>query len=209
MFKDLTGEKYGRLTVLNREPNGKTHNTRWKCQCECGNIVIVFGFSLKSKDTQSCGCLHKEKSTKHNMYGTRIYSILDGMKSRCYNKNSKRYKNYGGRGIRICDKWLDKEKGFINFYNWALKNGYRDDLTIDRIDVNGNYEPSNCRWITNSEQQNNKRNNHYILYNNEKHTLAEWSKIYKINESTLDSRIRNGWDIEKSLTTPVQKKRKK
>lgn len=208
MFKDLIGEKYGRLTVLNREPNGKAHNTRWKCECQCGNIVIVYASSLRSGATQSCGCLWKERATKHNMYGTRIYCIWDGMKSRCYNKNHRAFKNYGGRGIKICDEWLDKENGIVNFYNWAVQNGYKDNLSIDRIDVNGNYEPNNCRWVDNKTQSNNKRNCCYITYNNETHTAAEWAEILKIDKRTLYSRLFNNWSIEKAFTTPVRKRRK-
>lgn len=205
-FKDLTGERFGKLVVLNNEPNLKSHSTRWKCKCDCGNIVIVYTSSLKSGATQSCGCLWKKKISKHNMYGTRIYCIYDGMKTRCYNKNFKRYKDYGGRGIKICNEWNDKENGFMNFYNWAINNGYRDDLTIDRINNNGNYEPNNCRWVDIKTQANNKTNNFFVTFDNETHTISEWSKILKINKQTLRSRFSNGWNIEKSLTTLVRKK---
>lgn len=207
MFEDLIGKKYGRLIVLNKEPSQKTRSTMWKCQCECGNIVVVRADSLKRKLTQSCGCLCKEKITKHNMCKTKLYIAWDAMKQRCYNKNNKRYKHYGGRGIKICDEWLDKENGFINFYNWSMQNEYADNLTIDRIDVNGNYEPDNCRWITNKEQQSNKTNNHFITYNNETHTITEWGKIYNINEGTICSRLQNGWNVERALTTPPRKKK--
>lgn len=143
---------------------------------------------------------------KHNMSNTRIYCIWDGMKQRCRNSKSKRYKDYGGRGIKICSEWLDKENGFINFYNWSMANGYKENLTIDRIDIDGNYEPLNCRWITNKEQQKNKRNNRYIVYNNENKTISEWAQIYNINTGTICSRLQSGWDIEKALTTPARKK---
>lgn len=211
MSEDLTGKKYGRLIVLNKEPNTKTQHNRWKCKCDCGNISIVSASSLKNQTTRSCGCLQKElianRNLKHNMANTRVYRIWDGMKSRCYNSNSSGFLSYGGRGIKVCAEWLDKEKGFINFYEWSLKNGYNDDLTIDRIDVNGNYNPENCRWLSSKEQAYNRRSNRYITYNNETHTITEWAKIYRINSGTISSRIQSGWSIERAFTTPARKKR--
>ena len=115
---------------------------------------------------------------RHGMWGTSIYARWKHIKARCYNSNGKQYKDYGGRGIRVCDEWLEN---FEPFYEWAINNGYREDLTIDRIDVNGDYEPSNCRWVTAKAQQNNKRSNHFITYNNETHTLTEWAEKYNIN----------------------------
>lgn len=212
IFIDLTGKKYNKLTVLKRVEN-KNKQTMWLCQCDCGNKVIVSGGNLKNGHTTSCGCYSiqnkikraKEKNPcyKHGLYNTRLNRIWNSMKKRCYLKTHKAYKNYGGRGIKVCDEWLDKENGFINFYHWAMSNGYKEDLTIDRIDTNGNYEPNNCRWATREEQQNNKRNNHYLEYGGEIHTLAEWSKKNKINYNTLLSRFYN----KKELFSPVKYRR--
>lgn len=120
------------------------------------------------------------------------------MKKRCYNLKYKRYNDYGGRGIKICNEWLND---FKVFYDWAMQNGYKDNLTIDRIDVNGNYEPSNCRWANIKTQANNKRNNRIIEYKGEFHTMSEWANIYNINYKLLHSRLKKGWNIEKALFT--------
>lgn len=205
---DLTGQKFNRLFVISRcdnyiSPQGKTI-VRWLCRCDCGNEVKVSTSSLIKNKTKSCGCFNREniikRNLKHNLSKTRLYKIWQGMKKRCYNVNSKTYKNYGGRGIIICQDWLND---FANFYDWAVNNGYTNNLSIDRINVNGNYEPSNCRWITNKEQSNNKRNNHYITFDKETHTMAEWAKIYNINYKLLFSRLKKGWDFEKILNTKV------
>lgn len=115
------------------------------------------------------------------------------MKLRCYNLNQVGYKNYGARGIKICDEWLDKDNGFINFYNWATNNGYRDDLSIDRIDNNGDYEPNNCRWSTSKSQSNHKRNNKYITYRGQQHTIAEWSDLTGLSYHLIWNRLKRGW----------------
>ena len=171
IFKDLTGMRFGRLVVIFRSedyvsPKGKTC-VCWLCRCDCGNDIIVNGRNLRKGNTKSCGCLKSETTIKrnltHNLSKTRIYHIWQDLKKRCVNKNCKCFERYGGRGITICQEWLDD---FMNFYNWAINNGYQKDLTIDRKDVNGNYCPENCRWVTQKQQANNKRNNRYITYNN-------------------------------------------
>lgn len=211
-FIDLTGQKFNKLLVLEYvyTKNGQIY---WKCKCDCGNIKNIAGSHLRTGHTKSCGCLKKEiikkrteQQTKHGLRHTRIYETWVNMKTRCLNKNNKNYSNYGARGIKVCNEWKDD---FMTFYNWAMKNGYTDDLTIDRIDVNGNYEPNNCRWVTMEKQNNNRRNNHVVLYKGESKTLEEWSKILPINigSSVLRYRVTHDWDIEKAFTKSVDRRR--
>lgn len=142
------------------------------------------------------------------MSETRINRIWLRMRNRCNNKNNEQYKNYGGRGIKVCDEWLNKDNGFMNFYNWAINNGYKENLTIDRIDVNGDYEPNNCRWITMFDQQSNKRNNRFIEYYGKIYTVSQLSRYLKINKDTLIKRINNNWKMEE-LNFPVRFKNTK
>ncbi len=157
-FKDLTGQKFNRLTVIKRVENDWQGNAKFLCRCECGKQVIVLGYCLRNKNTQSRGCLGREKrieaNTIHNLSKHRLHIIWDCMKARCGNKNNPNYKYYGGRGIKVCEEW---KNDFMNFYNWAITNKYEKSLTIDRINNNGNYEPNNCRWVTMKEQNKNKR----------------------------------------------------
>lgn len=202
-IKDHTNEKYGRLIVL-QFVERKKHNSYWKCRCDCGNEIIVPITYLTTGDTKSCGCLRKEQAIKNGkknkfVKNKRLYNIWIDMKRRCYNKNRKAYKNYGGRGIIICDEW---KNNFMSFYNWAIENGYDDKLTIDRIDNNGNYEPNNCRWATLKQQANNTSHNHVVEYKGKKYTLSELAKEYDLNYVLVKSRIRNNWDIEKIIKTP-------
>ena len=141
----------------------------------------------------------------HGMANTKVYKIWLMMRQRCHNLNSKDYKDYGARGINVCYEWLDSKYGFLNFYNWATSNGYKEGLSIDRIDTNGNYKPDNCRWITNREQQNNKRNTIYIDFENKKITLTELSEIYHIKRETLEMRYIRG-DRGERLVRPVRKR---
>ena len=186
-FIDLTGRKFGRLTVIDRVQN-RGEKVAWKCLCECGNTSIVTGTALKSGKSKSCGCLKLENPSnlRHGKYGIRQYRIWIMMKQRCYNPKTPTYKHYGGRGITVCDEWLHN---FQAFYDWAMANGYADDLTIDRKDVNGNYEPSNCRWATSEEQHTNTRRNVYFEYNGEKLTLSQLAHKYNIPVETLWNRI--------------------
>lgn len=190
---NLTGQKFGKLVVIRKAEKDKWGNYQWECKCDCGKHVIVRGFSLRKGKTKSCGCLKgKHRHTKHNKK-ERIYVIWDNMKQRCKNPNNPAYKHYGGRGIAICNEWLSD---FINFYNWSMEHGYQENLTIDRIDANGNYEPTNCRWVDMKKQQNNRTNNHYINYNNQIHTLKEWSEILRVAETTIQKRLKRGKNIE-------------
>lgn len=266
-FIDLTGQRFGKLTVLKRVENDKHHRVRWLCQCECGKETIAVAEHLKNGDKKSCGCLTGEYSLVGKKFGeltvinyaghgkwnvicscgtqkqvgthplksgqtiscgcvqrkhllesnithgksnTRLFRVWCGMKRRCYDKNNPEYKRYGKRGIIVCEEW----QGFEPFYEWAMANGYnpnakRGECTIDRIDFNGNYEPSNCRWVNNTTQQNNKRNNHCLEFNGKTQTLAQWSREIGISIYTLSKRINeHGWTIERALTTPAKRTQK-
>lgn len=201
---NLVGKKYNKLLVIKEAfvKNGKRY---WECECDCGNKTYRTTSKLIRGEIKSCGCLKRNFPIK--IKGSRLYQIWSGMKGRCNNPKNREYTDYGGRGIKICNEWNENS---YNFYTWAIANGYRDDLTLDRIDVNGNYEPSNCRWATWKEQANNRRNNNLIEYNGEKHNLQEWIEILPINisHSVLWGRIyKYNWDIEKAFTTPVDRRK--
>lgn len=200
---DLTGKQYGRLTVLKHIGKDKHNNAVWECKCSCGNVINVRGATLRNGRAKSCGCLHKEMAKRlaknnitHNMSNTRLYRAWQSIKSRCYYNKNNRYKNYGGRGIIVCDEWCND---FQAFYNWSMNNGYADNLTIDRIDVNGNYEPNNCRWVDMKTQQRNKRNNKMYTINGETHCLSEWCEKLKLNYNTVSGRLHRNYTIEKAL----------
>ncbi len=207
--QDFTGMRFGKLTVLRKITTNGGHGTLWECQCDCGNIVSVRHDSLKTGHTSSCGCYNKSGKShiRHGKTNTRIHRIWNAMKQRCTNPNCKAWKNYGGREITICDEWNGKD-GFENFYEWSSLHGYTDELTIDRIDVNGNYCPENCRWVTRKEQQNNRRANVVITYNNEKHTLTEWADILGVNSATLINRHRLGWNDIDIITKPIKNQKR-
>lgn len=205
---DITGQKFNRLTAIEpvyKDKNGVWH---WKFKCECGNEKVCNSARVKDGNIKSCGCLRKEKHITHGMRYTRIYKIYHCMKGRCYYPSNNRYKNYGARGIKICDEWLGKD-GFVHFYEWAKSNGYNDNLSIDRIDVNGDYKPSNCRWATRTEQANNTTANCYYTYNNETHTVTDWGRMVGIDSETIRARIRRGWTVEDALTKPLDARGKK
>ncbi len=199
-LKDLTGKKYGKLVVLSLSPErGKNRGTKWICRCECGNEIIVWGGNLKKENRhKSCGCDYIGPATTHGMSSNRIFKIWIGIKTRCYNKNYANYKNYGGRGIKMCDSWLNS---FENFYE-DMKHGYEDDLQIDRIDNNKDYELSNCHWTTQLEQANNKRNNRIFKIDGVEKTMAQWARHFNIKYRIVMDRIYSGWDELEALTTP-------
>ncbi|MBQ6906195.1 MAG: hypothetical protein IJN75_04165 [Clostridia bacterium] len=200
---DLTGQRFGRLIVVNLAGRDNFRQAVWNCVCDCGNTTQVRSNNLRNGSTTSCGCFHRKRAKEtHEIHGfryTRLFSIWCGMKQRCYNPKYHNYPRYGGRGIVICEAW---KNDFISFQEWAIANGYSDELTIDRIDVNGNYEPSNCRWATQKTQCNNKRNNRFIEYNGETHTLQEWAQKIGICHTTLIERIKRWGSIEEALTIP-------
>lgn len=204
--KDLTGQKFGRLTPL-KFLRIEKHKAIWLCQCDCGNSIEVRGVELTKGHTKSCGCLRKETCSNinktHNKTNTRLYSIWCDIKKRCYNINYKSYKNYGGRGIAVCDDWRND---FMAFYKWSMSHDYNDNLTIDRIDVNGNYEPNNCRWATVKQQARNTRRNRYFTINGETHCLSEWCEIYNINPKKVECRLNKlKWSIIEALELKERK----
>lgn len=184
-FKDISGKTYGRLKVLYRTENDKYGNAQWVCICECGNKTTVKGYCLRMGKTKSCGCLQKDtvrnREYKHGYTGTRIYSIWSGMKDRCLNSNSNAYKDYGAKGIKVCDEWLKAE----NFIKWAFNNGYKDVLTIERIDSNGNYEPSNCTFTTRSDQNRNTSRNIKQIISGKEYTLSQIAKMLGVTRGTV------------------------
>lgn len=209
---NIIGQKFNRLTVLElhhkvQKFKKSGHKSGFKeyylCQCECGKYSIVEKYSITSGKIKSCGCLIKDTAYRHfsihNLTNHRLYNTWVHLKGRCYNCSNKYYKDYGARGIKVCNEW---KNDFKAFYDWAISNGYADNLTIDRIDNNGNYEPSNCRFITLKKQQNNKRNNFNITIYNRTQTLSEWCEEKNLNYDKIQARISRGWTIEEAMTTP-------
>ena len=205
--EDLTGQRFHKLVVLSSaqdhiKPNGY-RVAQWNCKCDCGNLTVVDGTSLKNGHTKSCGCLQGDHhmDSSHIDGRSRLYRIWQNMKQRCYNPNNDNFQNYGGRGVLVCDDW---KESYIKFKTWALNNGYQDTLSLDRIDVNGNYDPLNCRWSTVVEQANNTRTNRNITYNNETLTLSQWRKRLGFKRGVLEYRLNKGWSVERAFTTPVK-----
>ena len=190
-FLDLTNKRFNRLLVLERTKN-KGKKTAWKCLCDCGNIVYVETTNLTSNRTKSCGCLKMEKliqrSTTHNQRHTKLYEVWKTMKQRCFNPNNQSFHRYGGRGISVCEEW---KNSFSSFYEWSIKNEYKEGFSIDRIDNNGDYCPKNCRWADKLTQANNTRTNKYISFQGEVKTLAQWSRILNIPYKKLQSQLQN------------------
>lgn len=209
---DLTGQVFDRLTCVRKVGRDNQKRSLWLCNCECGNTTTVVHASLSGGNTKSCGCLQKDsmrkRLTEHsfsideNGRTPRLYSIWRNMKQRCSNPNASRYKNYGGRGITVCNEWLD----YINFHNWAMNNGYDHLLTLDRKDNNKGYEPANCRWATGKEQASNTSLNHFISYKGVTKTLKEWSVTLGLKSTTLSSRLlAYNWDVDKAFNVLVGK----
>lgn len=211
-FKDLTGQKFGRLTVIKFIGSSKKGRL-WECECDCAehNHIIVPTGRLTSGNTKSCGCLHKEQLIARNIFNKkwdiknqRIYNIWRAIIHRCYSTNDKQYRYYGGKNIKVCTEWLNN---YELFQLWALENGYADDLTIDRIDSNKDYCPENCRWATLKEQANNKSNNKFIEYMGEIKTLAQWCEILGLNYHRTKARLNTcHWSVEDAFNLFKYKK---
>lgn len=197
---DIIGVRFGRLVVQSyshaerrKDSGGLKHY--YNCLCDCGNICVIERNSLRSMNTSSCGCIKKEMLIKRNketgsLHGDskkykRLHNSWSGMLNRCEHTNNKNYNLYGGRGIQVCAEWHEWE----NFKNWSLTHGYKDGLTIDRINRNGNYEPSNCRWVTMDIQANNKSNNKYITYQGRTQSLADWCRELNLDYFRTKARI--------------------
>lgn len=204
--------KFNRLTLI--EPVGfdKQNRPIWLCKCDCGKTKNIRYWDVVHGRVKSCGCLRDEKAhewlisynkshnIKHNECHTRLYNIWHGMIQRCYNQNSCHYKNYGQRGIRVCDEWRNS---YVVFREWAHKNGYKENLSLDRMDNNGDYEPSNCRWATVKEQGRNRRTNRLITYNGKTQTLMDWSLELNIKYDILWRRLEKGWSVKRAFERPI------
>lgn len=197
---DLTGQTYGRLTVI-REVEPKIYpcgdkKSRWLCKCTCGNTKVVCGADLRSGDTKSCGCWeHESKTTRsrtHGGTGSVLYRRWVAMRKRCNNPHNREYDRYGGRGIKVCDEWQD----YAVFKEWALSHGYSPELSLDRIDVNGNYCPENCRFVDMTTRARNRTNNIFVEYHGKRYTLPELVELTGIHYSTLYQRVKRGFSIE-------------
>jgi hypothetical protein len=199
----MVGRRFGRLLAVGIDRVEGTH--RWLlCACDCGNEIVAQASNLCSGQTRSCGCLNSErrrdsstKVHKHDMCDTRVYRIWCGMRQRCQNPNSPVWEYYGGRGINVCDRW-DRFENFL-----ADMGNPANNLTIERIDVNGNYEPSNCRWATYIEQGKNKRNNVILEFDGRRQTVSDWARELGMSPQALNHRLKAGWSVEEALTKPI------
>ena len=205
--KDLTEQRFGRLTVIRATDKRYQRNVVYECLCDCGNTCFVISRYLPNGHVTSCGCRKRETQIPktHGESKSRLYKIWRSMKYRCNNPASKDFRNYGGRGISVCVAW---QSDFAAFREWALANGYKEGLSIDRIDVNGNYTPENCRWISSFAQHSNTRSNIYAEINGERHTVAEWCRILDLPHNAVRSRISRGISPEKALTEPIRRRGK-
>ncbi len=202
---NLYYKRFHRLIVIKRVVNSRCGHSRWLCKCDCGKIVIVIGKHLVSSHTRSCGCLQKEKVTRHGHTIFRkspTYLSWDHMIQRCVNSRLRQYGDYGGRGIKVCERWM-KFENFLEDMGESPGHGY----SIDRTDNDKGYYKSNCKWSTRKEQARNRRNNRMITFNDKTKCISEWSEETGINANTIRSRLKAGWSIEKTLTTPVRKRR--
>lgn len=208
------GKKFGKITVIGFErKQGRERGWNWRVRCDCGKEKIVSPSDVKNGKTRSCGCFHddlcRQRATKfkHNVYEyRRLYGIYNGIKKRCYKETYPRYKDYGGRGIVMCDEWLNPENGFDKFVEWALSHGYKDDLTIERTSVDGDYCPENCCWITRKAQAGNKRETRWVDYKGEHIQLIALCERLGVSYDTVHDRIyKRGWTVDKAIEEPSQR----
>jgi len=208
---DLTGKKFGYLTAIKPTRMTEEHSQLWLCRCDCGNFKEVEARYLKRKRPHNCGCMTKKlqssRSENHGASGTRLYYVWYSIRCRCEREYSSEYQNYGGRGISVCAEWRDS---FPAFQEWALSNGYdenapRGECTIDRIDVDGDYEPSNCRWVDITTQANNRRNNRYVTIDGVTKTITEWCRETGIKSHIAYWRIKSGWEPARAVTEPYNR----
>ena len=201
LFHDLQGLRFGKWQVVSQiAERGKFGEVLWNCVCDCGNLGKVRTANLMRNISKSCGCRQHENT--HNMTGTKTFKSWESMKQRCLNKNSPDYHRYGGRGVSVCDRWVN------SFDNFLSDMGLRPDgKTLDRLDVNGNYTPENCRWATQEEQNQNKRKTLKITAFGETKTVHEWAAQYNLAARVIIERIKVGWDAEKALLTPNRKRK--
>lgn len=198
---DLVGERFGRLVVVTRAPNKTFGNTEWSCRCDCGNFKNVQGGALKNGRSKSCGCIQKESATKHGMEGTKTYNAWASMKSRCNNQKNKFFSHYGGRGITYCKEW-EKFEQFLSDMGEAPEG-----MSLDRINNELGYGPSNCRWTTPKEQRRNTRATTFLEFRGLSKVPTEWAEELGIPVETIRSRIKLGWTVEDALTKPVDKRK--
>lgn len=189
------GQKYGRLTTIKDIGRDKFRNKIWLCLCECGKETVVTSTTLCRGKTRSCGCLKGDVLKERNSHGhgaskTKLYYVWSSMKQRCENPNSKRYRDYGGRGIHLCDEWTD----FAPFMKWAIEHGYKSGLEIDRIDNDKGYLPENCRFVTRRQNCQNKRDNVYITIHGSTKTISEWSDVSGIPGKVIQKRLKRNWE---------------
>ena len=204
-MKILTGLMFGRLTVERLGGFTPTRRALWFCRCECGGTKTVLGSSLLNGNTKSCGCIlsevMKKKMTTHGGSKTRVYRIWTGMLNRCYRVDDYHYPRWGGRGIKVCEEWRD----FETFRDWALSNGYKENLSIERTDNDDWYCPGNCTWATNKKQANNRRSNRLLTFNGETRTIAEWGDVTGLGDTAIRLRIdRRGWSVQRALTQKLR-----
>ena len=194
-FVDLTGQRFGRLVAIKLLTSKGAKRPKWLCKCDCGGYVTTIGKSLRNGDCTSCGCHRKEvlkrgakANITHGETNNKLYDVWRGIKKRCRLKSNHNYELYGGRGIDVCDEWYDS---YENFRDWSLKNGYKEGLTIDRIDVDGDYEPNNCRWVDWKTQQNNRRNTVYVEFKGKTYPRAVLADKLGVTNQALLYRQKN------------------
>jgi len=208
VLKDLSGQKFGRLTVVRYHstkvfPSGQS-KPQWLCKCDCGESVVVYGAHLRRQSTQSCGCLQREKTSSANrIHGKsehRLYHIWENIRERCNCPTVKNWMDYGGRGITVCERW----DNFQAFYD-DMAATYKPGLSIERKDNNKGYSPENCKWATRIEQANNRRTNRLLFFNGQILNESQWSKITGLSRTLISTRLKAGWTIQKTLGTPARK----